>query len=197
MAGVPTGNTHTMNKQDASKYLGIGLRPLERHTSEGRITAARRHTTPRGPALDYDLEELDRFKREVLEAPPPQVLAAPSPTSANGAADVAGVAALARIEPQPLARGAGTEAGASLAVVPVALLASLADVAATVATRDGKPRVPISERLTLNLEDAAALSGLSRGHLRAAIASGDLKAKKIGRGWRVKRVSLDAYISQL
>jgi excisionase family DNA binding protein len=45
--------------------------------------------------------------------------------------------------------------------------------------------------------EAAQLSGLSRGHLREAIDAGKLKARIIGRGWRVKRDDLDAYVKKL
>lgn len=51
-----------MNKNDAAKYLGVGLRTLERYTSAKRI-AAKKIKTPNGPALDYEEAELDRFKR--------------------------------------------------------------------------------------------------------------------------------------
>jgi excisionase family DNA binding protein len=44
--------------------------------------------------------------------------------------------------------------------------------------------------------EAAQLSGLSRGHLREAIEEKKLKARIIGRGWRVKRADLDAYVAK-
>jgi excisionase family DNA binding protein len=47
------------------------------------------------------------------------------------------------------------------------------------------------------LTEAALLAGLSRGHLRLAIAEKKLKARIIGRGWRVKREDLEAYIKKL
>jgi excisionase family DNA binding protein len=49
----------------------------------------------------------------------------------------------------------------------------------------------------LTLPEASTLSNLSRGHLRDAIRGGRLKAKIIGRGWRVKRADLDLYIRTL
>jgi excisionase family DNA binding protein len=41
------------------------------------------------------------------------------------------------------------------------------------------------------------LSGLSRNHLRQVIEEKKLKARIIGRGWRVKRGDLDAYVKKL
>jgi excisionase family DNA binding protein len=55
----------------------------------------------------------------------------------------------------------------------------------------------LAHKLTLSLVEAAQLSGLSRGHLRFAIAEKKLKARIIGRGWRVKREDLEAYIKKL
>ncbi len=191
-----------MNKTDASKYLAIGQRTLERHTSAGRITA-RRIKTPNGPALDYEEAELERFKREVLEPPEPQVLepspkalAPPSPPPMTGAASDATGAALAKIERQVLAQTENGAQGAALALVPVELLARLADVAATVAGRDGKPHVPTADKLLLSLDEAQALTGLSRAHLRAAIGSGSLRAARAGRSWKVTRENLASYLAE-
>jgi excisionase family DNA binding protein len=63
-----------------------------------------------------------------------------------------------------------------------------------------KPVVSIADlahKLMLTLAEAAALSNLSRNHLRQAIKTGTLKAQKIGRGWRIKRADLDAYVAAL
>ncbi len=55
----------------------------------------------------------------------------------------------------------------------------------------------IADKLTLSLAEAARLSGLSRNHLRQAIEEKKLKARIIGRGWRVKRDDLDIYVRKL
>ena len=77
-------------------------------------------------------------------------------------------------------------------------------IAALVALRPlqlpAKPAPAIADlahKLMLTLSEAAALSNLSRNHLRQAIKRGTLKAQKIGRGWRIKRADLDAYVSAL
>ena len=57
--------------------------------------------------------------------------------------------------------------------------------------------VPIPQRLTLNIEDAASLSGLPGQFLVENIQSGKLKAIKIGRSWFVKRTDLDTFVSGL
>ncbi len=57
--------------------------------------------------------------------------------------------------------------------------------------------VRTSEKLLLNLNDCRLLTGLSNDFLRDAIKAGTLKAKIIGRGYKVKRQDLDEFISVL
>jgi len=54
-----------------------------------------------------------------------------------------------------------------------------------------QPVVPIADKLLLTLPEAQALTGLSREMLRDAITSNKLKAKVIGKGWRIKRSDLN------
>jgi predicted transcriptional regulator len=54
-----------------------------------------------------------------------------------------------------------------------------------------------SEKILLNLNDCRLLTGLSDANLRDAIKSEKLKAKIIGRGWKVKRQDLDEFIENL
>jgi excisionase family DNA binding protein len=62
---------------------------------------------------------------------------------------------------------------------------------------DAKDSVPLADKLTLNLVEASALAGLSRGFLMDAIKGKKLKAAKRGRGWNVKRSDLDAFIAKV
>jgi excisionase family DNA binding protein len=49
----------------------------------------------------------------------------------------------------------------------------------------------------LKLDEASLLTGLSRQILRDAIEAKKLKAKIIGRAWRIKREDLDQYLKKL
>ena len=63
-----------------------------------------------------------------------------------------------------------------------------------------KPRrasVQVSEKLLLTISECRLLTGLSEATLRDAVKDGTLKAKLIGRGWKVKRSDLDQFISDL
>jgi hypothetical protein len=57
--------------------------------------------------------------------------------------------------------------------------------------------VRVSEKLLLNLKDCKLLTGLSEQNLRDAIKSEKLKAKIIGRGWKIKKQDLDEFVSNL
>jgi hypothetical protein len=57
--------------------------------------------------------------------------------------------------------------------------------------------VRVSEKLLLNLNDCKLLTGLSEQNLRDAIKSDRLKAKIIGRGWKVKKQDLDDFVNNL
>jgi excisionase family DNA binding protein len=54
-----------------------------------------------------------------------------------------------------------------------------------------------SEKILLNLNDCRLLTGLSDANLRDAIRNNKLKAKIIGRGWKIKRQDLDKFINNL
>jgi excisionase family DNA binding protein len=54
-----------------------------------------------------------------------------------------------------------------------------------------------SEKILLNLNDCRLLTGLSDANLRDAIHESRLKAKVIGRGWKIKRQDLDEFIKNL
>jgi excisionase family DNA binding protein len=57
--------------------------------------------------------------------------------------------------------------------------------------------VNIADKPLLKLDEAAALTGLSRDILREAIKTSELKGKMIGRAYRIKRDDLDQYIQNL
>jgi excisionase family DNA binding protein len=57
--------------------------------------------------------------------------------------------------------------------------------------------VAIEHKIILSVDEAAALTSLSRNFLLKAVKEGKLKAQIMGRGWRVKRADLDAYVKKI
>jgi excisionase family DNA binding protein len=178
-----------MNKHAAAKYLDVSVRTLQRLTAQGEIAAGEvRGKT--GMVTDYAEEELDRYKQE-------QERKAQDATRYVRPHVVPGIPSTPS-EVQGLAR---REEGAPIA--PVTL--DTGDVRDTPEMRGrmlaafeamASP-VRLADKLTLSLTEAALVSGLSRNYLRQAIKAGKLKARIIGRGWRVKRDDLDAYVRKL
>jgi excisionase family DNA binding protein len=57
--------------------------------------------------------------------------------------------------------------------------------------------VAIADKPLLKLDEAAALTGLSRYTLRKAIDAKKLKGRIIGKAYRIKRADLDTYVKNL
>jgi excisionase family DNA binding protein len=173
-----------MNKQEAAEYLGVSVRALERYTQQGRLSV---HYEPgkTRPVAVYREDELQPLKDEIAANLYHQRPAVEKGKVANP--DQAGEIG----EVTALARTGGNEA---LALVLKNLVERLP------APGNGFPPASVTDlahKLTLSLVEASQLSGLSRNFLRAAIEEKKLKARIIGRGWRVKRGDLEDFVKKL
>ncbi len=166
-----------MNKKEAAAYLNVSTRAIERYTAQGKLTPSYEKGRT-GPAPIYDQTQLDELKRQMDEA-------ADSTRSAvkldkgdkrdktdKGDKDSALV----------LRSGSRADLAAFIAAIEKARGQSVADLAA-------KP--------LLTRDEAQRLTGLSRGLLKEAVASGQLKERLLGRAYRIKRTELEAYIETL
>jgi excisionase family DNA binding protein len=165
-----------MNKTEAAEFLNVSTRALERYVAAGRV-ASFYERGKTGKVLAFDADELERFKTE-LEAPTSRAIALPD-----------------KAPTQPTSRALAKPDGAANAFNADALVVLAQLISDSV--RQAAPVVPIDAKLLLSLAEAQALTGLSRNTLRAAIDAGKLKAKRIGRGWKVKRRDLDSWIEKL
>ena len=174
-----------MNIKEAAGHLGISVKTLERRIADGDISVAYVPGAT-GKQRTFDRAELDRFKQAEAD----KLVA----TSYVARPRVAPVVSDASDSPAMLQRlNGGHNSGALFELV-----AAIEQATATVsALRADAAAVPLADKLTLSLVEAAQLSGLSRGHLREAITGKKLKARIIGRGWKVKRSDLDKYVSRL
>ena len=181
-----------MNKKEAASELEITTRTLERHMSAKRIA----YSTHRGKTGDeavFDPAEVARFKAELKgEIHAPAMDSGEAPTSFDNPRQE-----LMRLSELPAGRFADMMARAYAAGLQEvvqrlpAMLPPASNGHAEASLAD------LAHKLTLSLMEAAQLSGLSRGHLRQAIENKKLKARIIGRGWRVKRDDLEAYVKKL
>jgi excisionase family DNA binding protein len=160
-----------MDKESAATFLGVSTRTLQRYTTQGKIAVAYKHGKT-GAEADYDESELRRFKEQ-------QESITYQPAQATLAGDEQSLALA------PFQRENAAIAGAAVAA---AILERL---------QPSKPSVPLESKPLLKLDEASILTGLSRQILREAIEANKLKAKIVGRAWRIKRDDLDQFLKKL
>jgi excisionase family DNA binding protein len=162
--------------------LSVSVRLVEKYASEGRLGVVTYVRGRTGKQADFDPAAVDNLKAE-LESVDTQLIA-PNRRAA-------GLTNLAAEEfTESLTRAVACGVREAIGQLPARW------PPAPAANHHGGT-VPLTEKFTLSLVEAAQLSGLSRGHLRFAIAEKKLRARIIGRGWRVKRDDLEAYIRKL
>ncbi len=158
----------------AAEYLEVSTRTLQRYTTQGKIAVTYKHGKT-GAEADYDQAELERFKNQKESAvyqPATQLL-----TRSEGQSQ-----ALAPIDRE------------SLALVGASAAAAIFE---RLQPTNAKPSIPIESKPLLKINEASLLTGLSRQTLREAIELNKLRAKIVGRAWRIKRDDLDQYLKKL
>jgi excisionase family DNA binding protein len=163
-----------MNKKEAAEYLGISSRQIENYAKQNKLSV-RKEKGKTGDIAVYDEKELRRLKAELDS----KRIVRPAVTNENDESN----------ESRELIRASDSR----LSDVP-----KIFDLVK--ALTDGKKAdqiIAISHKPLLKLDEAAALTGLSRGLLRKAIEANDLKGKIIGRAYRIKRGDLDEFIKNL
>jgi excisionase family DNA binding protein len=165
-----------MNKKQAADYLGTSERAVERYAAKGKLTV-RYQKGQRGDEAVFDEKELKKLHME-LDQKLRRIRPAVAPMS-----DTPDEQALALSDVS-----LNQQANQFLAIIAAAMQSQQKGTQAQVATEN---------KLILTLAEAQALTNLSRDHLREAIDNGKLKAKIIGRGWKVKRIDLENYVNKL
>jgi excisionase family DNA binding protein len=158
-----------MTKQEVADFLSVSTRAVESYAAKGRLSVT--YTKgKRGQIAVFDDGEVKRLKDELAQPAYPQRPGVSSPEQPHTQA----IVPFGRSGLVPIGAGEG---------------ASVLEAY--------RRFVPVADKLLLKLDEASALTGLSRGILRQAIEDKKLKARIIGKGWRVKRDDLDAYVRKL
>jgi hypothetical protein len=165
-----------MNKQEAAAALGITVRTLQRYTAQGKISA-RQERGKTGMVTVYDQDEVARFKQE-LEGATGYVRPTVTPVTANNASPGETALTLAR-------------AGNSPALIE--LIDALRAVSKSESPSDSI--ADLAHKLVLTEREAARYSGLPLAEIRAARKA--LKSRIIGRGYKLKREVLEAWVKKL
>jgi excisionase family DNA binding protein len=162
-----------MNKKEAAVFLGVSIRLVEKYAAEGRLGKIIYVRGKTGKQAEYNQDAVEKLKA-ALESPD-TALTTNSPDARLFVAQL--VEAMASREQAHVEAIRGLLSGSSEEL------------------RSASVRV--SEKILLNLTDCRALTGLSQATLKEAIKSKKLKAKIVGRGWKVKRQDLDEFIKNL
>lgn len=163
-----------MNKKEAAAYLNVSTRAIERYTVQGKLAPAYEKGRT-GLAPVYNQAQLDQVKKQMDEA-----------------ANVSHAAIKPDKKDKP---DKGDKDGAL-----VLRSGSRADLAAFITAIDktrGQSIADLAAKPLLTRDEAQRLTGLSRGLLKEAVASGKLKERRLGRAYRIKRSDSEAYIETL
>jgi excisionase family DNA binding protein len=171
----------SMNKQQAAEFLGVSIRALERYVQQGRINVKYEKGKTR-PTANFEQRELETFREELNQ--PSVKPAFESRQIATHQEDETGI----RVQMPG-------EIGEIGEFSTVNKLASI--IEGLLSQGDNQLKVSVADKLLLTMPEAQKLTGLSRQFLKNAISSGNLKAKLIGKSWRIKRSDLDEYIHKL
>ncbi len=159
----------TIDKKATAARLSITKRQVETYASQGRLGEVTYIRGRTGRQAVFDEAEVERLKLE-LESPD-----------------------------RPMGMMPRSDAGAASGLVaPADRERFIAALEALATQRRGVGfGAYISEKIILTLKDAVALTSLSEDTLYAAIKDGRLSAKKIGKGWKIKRSDLNAFAAKL
>jgi excisionase family DNA binding protein len=157
----------TMDKKAVAATLSITKRQVETYASQGRLGEVTYVRGRTGRQAVYGEAEVERLKLE-LESPDRP------PMGMMPRSDAAGL------------------------VAPADRERFITALEALATQRRGVGfGAYISEKIILTLKDAVALTSLSKDTIVAAIKDGRLKAKIIGRGWKIKRSDLNDFAAKL
>jgi excisionase family DNA binding protein len=171
-----------MNKEQAAKKLQMSVRSLQRAVAaemekpkeQRRLNVVYKRGKSGKDEAVFDAREVVAYKREREQ--------------------------VTEREPQPKKESTAlvpmTTGDASRQTQLVALVSAVREIVQGAPTRADVTLSDLAVKPLLKLDEAARLTGLSRAILRDAIEAGSLKAKIVGRAWRVRRVDLDAYVTK-
>lgn len=186
-----------MNKQEAAQFLDVSVRALERYTADNRV-AARYEKGKTRSVLVYDESELERFKVELESATHRPAVQKGEPARAGTDWTVESNSPNPANSANALASFGGVQGEGAMVPAFISLLQAVADVAPALekltAQSEKRGETPVEAKLLLTLDEAHSLTGLSRATLKGAIDGGQLKARIVGRAWRIKRRDLDSFI---
>lgn len=161
-----------MDRKTVAKTLGCSEKTVSRYVASGRLPDVRLNG-----ALDISEADVLRLKAE-LETPV---------IDARRGGPGRDITAIVPVSQSYRAKPSNT----------LAVLDRVLDATGQRETGQAKPFVPTSDKLLLSLDEAAALTGLSAARLRAAIGEEKLVARRVGRGWKMRRGDVERFVDSI
>lgn len=162
-----------MNKKEAAAYLNLSTRAVERAVTQGKLSVRYKKDKHGNIAL-FNPVEVRRYKAAIEVPAPRRAIVNP-------------------VRPMTPATPTAPDSQTNYVLGSLTPL----EVEDVPAATSSLPTVPIADKLTLSLAEAASLSGLSQKYLRQSIRDNKLKAFKHDQDWRIKRVDLDGFVRGL
>lgn len=191
-----------MTKKEAAEFLGVGLRSLERYTSEGRVSA-RRIRTRTGQIADYDEQDLQRLKDELFahhasSSPDLSAISPPGQTGSNSTVRPKLETALVVVGRSDYAKSSHTPPHSAMPEMRLARRGEMTEALVSAKPGLSTPDPFITSiRLVLTIAEASLLTGFSTARIRDAVKTETLKSQRIGRAWRIRRADLEIWVNSL
>jgi excisionase family DNA binding protein len=182
-----------MNKKEAAEKLGVSEKTIERYKSSGKLPAKLKRVVGNdGTArkiLDFDESDIEQLKRDLDK----DIV---YPTVADGHAQTKPDTDIDR-QPQPDSLNSENTQLSILGQTAAANVIDAISARFESVFEKNLATVRAGGKILLNLKECTLLTGLSDDYLRDTIKAGTLKAKIIGRGYKVKRQDLDDFVNNL
>lgn len=183
-----------LSKEQAANFLGTSLKTIQRYTADGKLVA--RYITQKGsPYAYYKLDDLKQFKQYgyvAKQANSEETNIASNPMDTMSRVDNKKLVQ-SKLSPDKLIDAL---VGRMLNEAQNRGLLNLASTP-TSKTKEKPVLVPVADKIMLTIAEAAALSGRAERELRKAFLNGTLHGAKLGKGIKVRRKDLEAYIDSL
>jgi hypothetical protein len=166
-----------MNKKEAAQYLGCSERAIERYVKAGKLSCTYEKGKTRDIAV-FQQSELDKIKYEskVITPAYEQVVEPRQITT---------------IDQDELTIYHDEPVGV------VGVSDDISRLSAMVELLLNGQQLKASDKLVLTVNECHQLTGFPLEIIKEAISSGQLKSKKIGRSWRITKISLESFISEI
>lgn len=196
-----------MTKDEAAKLLGVSTRAIERYAKAGKLVVHYEDKPSGGQISLYNDSEVLALKEEQKKKELAKANQTTNPTNTAPSSVEMSDSSLLVKQSDTLTEPLDKVSYRPLDPIFLEVLERIAKAMeqdkvasqneVSQAQSQSQVYVNLTDKLTLSLNESAALSGLSEYWLTKAIKSGELKAAKRGRGWNVKTADLITYIGLL